>query len=137
MHEGSKPPVPELETEARAAQLTVPALNGETANQRATAQPLLHVRASKAAGGYLLALNVARIQAAIAQTRSGLPKHGRRPPLLPTDNADDVIVWVGLCYERARQTPFSSGDFERLDEFMGKAPDCGEDWILWTLTLGG
>ncbi len=137
LHEGTEPPVPELETGKLAAQLAVPAWNPETGNQRGAAQPLLHIQHSDAEGGYLLALNVARIQAVLAATRPAWPEHGRKPTALPTETADKEIIWLGLRYHSVSHTPFPRDELNRVMEFNCQMPDSSEDWMLWTLSLGG
>jgi diguanylate cyclase (GGDEF)-like protein len=137
LHEGTLPPVPELETEALAAQLAVRALSAEDGSQVPPAQPLLHFHHSSADRGYLLGLNIARIQAVIADTRPAVPEQCRRPAALPTDSVEQEIVWVGLRYNSGSHAPFIADYFNRTEAFICEMPDCGEDWMMWTLTLGG
>jgi len=137
LHEGTLPPVPELETEALAAELAARALSSEMGHQRPVAQALLHFQPSSADGGYLLGLNIARIQAVIAETRPAAPDQGRKPPASPTASAEQEMVWVGLRYHSGSHAPFIADYVNRAQAFMCEMPDCGEDWMMWTLTLGG
>ncbi|MEA2078523.1 MAG: diguanylate cyclase, partial [Pseudomonadota bacterium] len=137
LHEGTLPPVPELETEALAVQLADRTLNSAVGHQYPAAQPFLHFLPSSADRGYLLGLNIARIQATIAATRPAAPDQCRRPPALPTDSAEQKILWVGLRYNSESPAPFIADYFKRAEAFICAMPDCGEDWLMWTLTLGG
>jgi diguanylate cyclase (GGDEF)-like protein len=138
LHEGALSPVPELETEAQAAQLAMRVLYSEADHQRRAAQPLLYFQHSSAAGGYLLGLDIARIQAVIADTRPVAPDQCRRPSALPSDSAEQQFLWVGLRYNSgSSQARFIADHFKRVEAFICEMPDCGEDWMLWTLTLGG
>jgi len=137
LHEGTLPPVPELESEAPAAQLAVRALGSEVGDQHPAARSFLHCLPSSADGGYLLGFDIAGIQAVIAETRPAAPDQCRRPPALPSDSVEQEILWLGLRYNSASHTPFIADYFKRAQAFMCEMPDCSEDWMMWTLSLGG
>ena len=137
LHEGALPPVPELESEALAAQILVPRVSPAAGDQRPAVRPLLHFQLSSAGSGYLLGLDIARIQAVIAETRPTATDQGRRPPVVPTDCSEQEMLWVGLRYHGGSQAPFIADSFKRAQAFMCEMPGCGEDWMMWTLGLSG
>jgi len=137
LHEGALPPAPELESEALAAQLFVPRVSSEAGDQRPAARPLLHFQLSSAAGGYLLALDLAGIQAVIAETRPTASGQCRRPKATPADSMEQGTLWLGLRYQGDSQAPFVADYFKRAQAFMCEMPDGVEDWMMWTLSLGG
>ena len=137
LHEGTLPPVPELESEAPASQLAVRALSAGVGDQTIADRPLLRFRPSSADGGYLLGLDIARIQTALAETRPAASDHSRRPRAVSNDSAEQEILWIGLRYSSAARASFITDYFERAQPFSCETPDGGEDWLMWTLTLGG
>ena len=137
LHEGTLPPVPELESEAPASQLAVRALSAGVGDQPVAARPLLHFRPSSADGGYLLGLDIAAIQVVIADTRPAPPGQSRKQPVQATDNSVQEILWLGLRYSSGARASRTADYFQRAQAFSCAMPDGGEDWLLWTLTLGG
>ena len=137
LHEGDLPPVPELESEELAAQLLVPGVNSEVGDQRPAVRPLLHFQRSNAGSGYLLGLDIARIQAVIAETRPTASGQTSRSPAMPSAGSGQELLWVGLRYHGGSQAPFIADAFKRAQAFVCEVPGCGEDWMLWTLSLGG
>jgi diguanylate cyclase (GGDEF)-like protein len=98
---------------------------------------LLHFQLSSAGSGYLLGLDIARIQAVIAETRPTATDQCRRPPAMPTDSGEQEMLWVGLRYHGGSQAPLIADSFKRAQAFMCEMPGCGEDWMMWTLGLSG
>ncbi|MGB5536715.1 MAG: GGDEF domain-containing protein, partial [Thiogranum sp.] len=137
LHEGVLPPVPELESEALAAQLLVPRVSPEAGDQRPADRPLLHFQLSSAGSGYLLGLDLAGIQAVIAETRPTVSGQCRRPPVTPADSIEQGTLWLGLRYNGGSQTQVIADYFRRAQAFTCEMPDCAEDWMMWTLSLGG
>ena len=137
LHEGGLPPVPELESEALAARLVIGGISSEAEHKRPATQPLLHFQRSSIDTGYLLGLDIARIQAVIAETQSTVSDQSRKPVAIATDTSGQETLWVGLRYDGGSQAAFISDYFKRAQYFMCETPDCGEDWLMWTLSLGG
>jgi len=137
LHEGVLPPVPELESEVLGAQLVVRAPNAESGQQPGAAHPLLHFQPSSADGGYLLGFDIARIQAVLAETRPAASDQCRKPRAISTIGTAQEILWLGLRYSSGSRASFIADYFKRAQAFTCEIPESGEDWLMWTLTLGG
>ena len=138
MHQGPSAPVPELETETLAAEFTTRMLHQRQGQQTAGSAQPLSVHSSRGDCGYLVGLDVVRMQAALAEDRAQtLPNKRRRPAGSTPDSAEQSMVWLGLHYA-GRPTPsFLAADFKRLNAFNAETPAGPEDWIAWHLALGG
>ena len=137
LHEGTLPPIPELESEALGADLATRTLHSEAGEGPSAGQALLYFRRSSIDSGYLLGLDIGAIQAVIADTRPATAGQCRRPPPAPIEGSGQQLLWIGLRYSSGSQAPVIADYFQRAEAFVCDMPDRGEDWMIWTLTLGG
>ncbi len=137
LHEGLSAPVPELETETLGAEFATRMMQQQGKQPAGAARPL-RMHPSRVAGGYLIGLDVARIRAALAESRAQTPPNKRRrPAALPSASREQGVVWIGLRYDRQPSPSFIADDFERLGAFNADTPTRSGDWIAWHLALGG
>ncbi len=138
LHEGTLPPVPELESGRLAAGLGSEAVHPDSLNTDSGDQSFLHCRESSADGGHLLGINIARVQALFAATREPVAHDKRRNAQeLPAAAAADGVVWLGLRYADTAQPRFIAEHSCRAAGLTAGTPASTRDCLTWTLALGG
>ncbi|UCE76656.1 MAG: sigma 54-interacting transcriptional regulator [Gammaproteobacteria bacterium] len=138
LHEGLSAPVPELETEALAAEFATQMVQQQQGKQPPGSARPLRMQPSSDDGGYLIGLDVGRIRAALAEGRvQTLPNKRRRSAGLTPESGEQAVVCIGLRYDGKPPPSFVADAFERLDGFSVETPAGSDDWIAWHLALGG
>jgi diguanylate cyclase (GGDEF)-like protein len=135
-HVGNMEPVGELANEERAADFCTAALQLQFADA-ADAQAF-QFYPSRDQGGYLCCLDIQRVQSLLGPA----PVQEQRDNRRSSGRADarsnlPEMLWLGLRYGQELPCPVAETYLNKRPPFTGKPPQTSEEWLFWTLGLGG
>ena len=138
LHEGTLPPVTELEDEATVWNLATGTALHENDTAATADRPLFNFLQSSTEGGYLIGMSISRFQALMTKQQEIAAGFERRKTTTsPADSAGDWMVWIGLYYSSKSPPPFLANLPRVTESFSDKAPASACDWLSWNLALGG
>lgn len=98
--------------------------------------PLLQVQSSSAADGYLIRVDISRLQRLFAQRNHPESKDKRSSATpLPPEGAEGGLAWIGLRYSASSGSSGIADRLLALGQFRGTPSHVRDDGLPWTLAL--